>query len=484
MFDHSDGADAAELVSAYGFTLDPWQQTVLAAWLGRDADDRFTATSCGLAVPRQNGKNALIEARELYGIVTSGERILHTAHEVKTARKAFLRLASFFENERMYPELAALVKSIRKTNGQEAVELWAVDPETGAVLEGIDGGAVEFSARSRGAARGFTCDVVIFDEAQELTDEQMDALMPTLSAAAGGDPQMIFTGTPPGVRSPGSVFTRTRATALSEWDGSTAWHEWSVETMPRPDTPVGELVNLAYETNPAMGYRISESYVAKEAATLSPDGFARERLGWFAPVERIDKPISRKLWADAEIKRIGNGYTGITAFGAKFSPDGASVAVAGCKLGGKAKPGKAAVELVKLETTADGTKKLAEWIAQRKTSVSVVVVDGMNGADALCANVSDIGTPRGYLVRPRTSDIINATVSFMDGLKAGTLAHTPNPDLDKAATGCAKRAIGTRGGWGFGSDGSVAVETVEACALAYWGAKNTKRNPRRKQRML
>ena len=48
--------------------------------------------------------------RELYGMVVLGERFLHTAHEVKTARKAFLRIAGFFENPRQYPELAAMAK--------------------------------------------------------------------------------------------------------------------------------------------------------------------------------------------------------------------------------------------------------------------------------------------------------------------------------------------------------------------------------------
>src|SRR5690606_40084508 len=71
--------------------------------------------------------------RSLYGMVALGEKFLHTAHEVKTARKAFLRIASFFENPRRWPELAELVKEIRRTNGQEAVVLH-------------NGGSVEFVA--------------------------------------------------------------------------------------------------------------------------------------------------------------------------------------------------------------------------------------------------------------------------------------------------------------------------------------------------
>ena len=83
---YTDGGAAAELAAAYGYELDPWQRSVIDAWLGRDEADMFTATSCGLSVPRRNGKNALLEVRELYGLVCNGERFLHTAHEVKTAR--------------------------------------------------------------------------------------------------------------------------------------------------------------------------------------------------------------------------------------------------------------------------------------------------------------------------------------------------------------------------------------------------------------
>src|SRR5688572_20060897 len=83
---HAD--DAAFFASAYGLTPDPWQMRVLAAWLGETTGGRWSAPRAGLAVPRQNGKNALLEVRELYGMVALGEKFLHTAHEVKTARKA------------------------------------------------------------------------------------------------------------------------------------------------------------------------------------------------------------------------------------------------------------------------------------------------------------------------------------------------------------------------------------------------------------
>ena len=481
---YSDGEDAAELASAYGYDLYPWQRKVLTSWLGRGTDDRFTAESCGLSVPRQNGKNALLEVRELYGIVTTGEKFLHTAHEVKTARKAFLRLASFFENERQYPELAAMVKCIRKTNGQEAVELWALNPKTGDVMVGRDGGSVEFSARSRGAARGYTVDTVIFDEAQELTDEQVEALVPTLAAAPSGNRQFIYTGTPPGPKSPGEVFARTRTNALNGVDATIAWHEWSVEALPRRDAPMDELVRLAYETNPTLGYRIDASFVEKEAVTMAIDGFARERLGWWSPTSSISRPISAKTWRETAIEAIGDLYAGKTAFGVKFSPDGASYALSGCKLGKGAKRSKAAVELIRTGGTASGTAELADWLIERKGSAAAVVIDGMAGAEALCARLAELKAPKSYVIRPRTADVVGAATDFADSLKSGDIAHTGDAELERSATLCVKRPIGSRGGWGFGSTDSAQSEPVESCALAYWGAKSTKRNPKRKQRML
>lgn len=197
---YSLAGDACFLAGAYGLEPDPWQRNVLGNWLGVRADGKWASARCGLAVPRQNGKNGIIEIRELFGMIDLGEKFLHTAHEVKTARKAFLRIASFFENP-AFPELQDLVKDIRRTNGQEAIIL-------------TNGGGVEFIARTRSSGLGFTVDVLVLDEAQELNDDTLSALLPTISAAPKGNPQQILTGTPPKPSSDGDVFARMRRAAL------------------------------------------------------------------------------------------------------------------------------------------------------------------------------------------------------------------------------------------------------------------------------
>src|SRR5690625_3958679 len=98
--DLADAEEAVELAAGYGLTADPWQAGIIEGWLARRPDGFLAAGHCGLAVPRQNGKNGGVEIAQLHKMVFQGRKILHTAHEDKTGRMAFLRLKLFFQNER------------------------------------------------------------------------------------------------------------------------------------------------------------------------------------------------------------------------------------------------------------------------------------------------------------------------------------------------------------------------------------------------
>lgn len=457
---YTDGDDAADLAAEYGLPPDEWQKTVLDAWLGRDARDRLTATSCGLSVPRQNGKNGILEMRELYGLAIMGEKVLHTAHEVKTANKAFKRLRSFFEDDRRYPDLAELVVQIRRTNGQESIEL-------------SNGGLIEFSARSRGAARGFTVDVVVFDEAQELTDEQMEAILSTMAAAPSGNRQLIFTGTPPGPNSPGEVFSRTRKDAFAKSDKHLAWHEWSVER-------IGDVADRErwYETNPALGIRLDEDFTETELHRLSEDGFARERLGWWASTGG-KALISDKDWA--ALATDDPPVDGKLAYGVKFGPDGSTVALAACL---KPKEGLPHVELVECRSMRDGTGWLAEWLVERKGAAAAIVVDGRSHVDPLVASLREGKVPEKAIVVCGTREVVASATRMLNAVREKKITHFAQPALDDSATRCQKRPVGRGGGFGWGAVGDADPTLMEAASLAYWGAMTSKRNPGRRARIL
>lgn len=459
-FSHAD--DAAFLSSSYGLTPDEWQFTVLEAWLGEQRNGKWSAGRCGLAVPRQNGKNGLLEMVELYKLVVLGRRILHTAHEVKTARKAFLRLCGFFENERQWPELAELVKEIRRTNGQEAVVL-------------TNGASCEFVARSRGSARGYTVDDLMLDEAQELTDEQLEALLPTISSAPSGNPQVTMIGTPPGPNSPGQVFTRMRSAGVEGKDRRLSWHEWSVIG----DVDVHDR-SLWAQTNPSLGTRLHMSVIEDEVAQMSPDGFARERLGRWSEDAATGGIVTAAKWKALESDAPTDGET---FYGIKFSPDGETMALS---VALRPKDGPIHVEGVFHKPMYDGIRWLVDWLKAptpgdakerpRWSTCGAIVVDGKANAPAFVKALLTEGCKERQIKRPTTEDVVAAHSMWLQAIRNGEMTVIDDPAMLASVTGAGRRKIGNLGGWGLEPlTEDVDVTLAESGVLAHFGAATIKK---------
>lgn len=458
----TDGKDAALLMSEYGYKLDKWQQLVINCWLGKDASGKYNVTSAGLSLPRQNGKNVCLEAREFFGLVINGERILHTAHQVRTSKKSFRRIAAMFTDKR-HPEITDLVKQIRYTNGEECIEL-------------DNGGSIEFSARSRQAARGFDgISLVVYDEAQEVTDDQVDAIMATLSASATGTRQIIYTGTPPYPGCPGDVFRRRRDVSISNPGKHDAWHEWSVQADTIVDINASDK-SLWYMCNPALGIRLEEEFTDEEMRTLSPDGFARERLGWWAPEleHKLDYAIPMDIWdacGSDELKPEGK-----TAYGVRFSWDGAEVCLCGAVVTAE---GQARISMIERRPTGMGTQWLADWLNQRASIGCCVVIDGRNGVDVLIDKIAGTWRGKGAIVKPSYKDVIAAASIMIEMLNGKEVTwYKQQTALRDSAVTAVKKPLA--GGWIFGGDDST---PITAAALALWGAKKSKRDPSKRMRI-
>jgi hypothetical protein len=183
------------------------------------ADGRWAAATCGLAVPRQNGKNG--DHRDPRAVRHGRSSASGSCTRRTRSRQPARRSSGSPRSSRTSGSTRAgcrLVKSIRKTNGQEAIFL-------------DNGGSIEFIARSKGSGRGFTVDVLVCDEAQDLTDEELAALLPTISASPLGNPQVILTGTPP-QWGKGLPFRRVREDGEAKRDARLAWTDFGA-----PDGP-------------------------------------------------------------------------------------------------------------------------------------------------------------------------------------------------------------------------------------------------------
>lgn len=463
--------DCAELASRYGLTPDEWQANVLRAWMGRGADDKWSAGRWGIAVPRQNGKNGILEMVELYFTVILGLKVLHTAHEVKTARKAFRRLLSFFEDERRYPELAGMVKELRKTNGQEAIVLHHEDCAGGDGCSCKGGGSVEFIARSKSSGRGFTVDVLVCDEAQEYGDDAQAALLPTISSAPSKDPVQILLGTPPAPGMDGTVFTRLREAGVSGAE-RVAWCEWSAESGVEPEDRAAWFSN-----NPSLGIRLNLSTVVDEFGSMSPEMFKRERLGVWDTGANGSAAFNFTAWRRLAAEPPADG---VRVFGVKFSADGSAVALGACV---RPEVGEPFVEGVASRSMGEGTQWLVDFLVERKDRTAQIVVDGRAGVGFLVDALRAEGVGRRVIVTPTVDQAITAHTMFDQAVTEGALAHAGNPGLDGQVQGATRRKIGTSGAFGWAPrdpDGSVGL--LDAVTLAHWGARTTKRKPGRRQR--
>lgn len=463
--DLADAEDAIEFASAYGLTADGWQQHVLRSWLGLLEGGQLASPRCGLAVPRQNGKNALIEIIELFKTVELGRRVLHTAHEVKTARKAFARLKYFFGDRvadpaAAFPELNNLVREVRNTNGQEAIVL-------------SNGGQVEFIARSRSSGRGFTVDDLILDEAQELSEDALAALVPTLSASP--NPQRIFTGTPPGPTSVGEVFTRVRQTGLAGKDARLCWQEWRADLDADPDDETS-----VAKANPALGIRLLWDTIADERADMSEDTFARERLGLWETQATL-QVINPDLWASlADAPDPALGYAGSqpldpVAFAADVTPDRQRATIS---LAGRTKEGFLHIETV-------DNQRGTGWVVPRLLELSAkwkpcaIVLDPGSPAGSLITTLQDAGVEP---LLTSTRDVGQACGSFYDLAVEKRLRHLNDPRLNAALHSARKRPLGDSGAWAWHrKDTTVDITPLVAGTLALYGYQSRKPEPKVKR---
>jgi hypothetical protein len=465
------GQEAIDLAAKAGLVLDPWQRYVLNQAMAEDDEGRWAAFEVCVNVPRQNGKGAIIEARELWGLFIGGEElILHSAHEFKTAKAAFKRIERLI---RRCPDLLKRVKTFRQTVGEEAVELH-------------DGRTLRFIARSKGSGRGFTGDCNILDESMILGDEAMDALLPTMAAV--DDPQIWYLGSA-GIGAPSVQLGRLRKraeTALETGvpDSSLAYMEWSISPHVKEcvkgctDHDDADSDEAILRANPSTGYRLSLVKSRNERTTLSPAGYARERLGVGEyPSEEGDAwaVIGKDAWealADGE-----SAAEDPVAFAIDVTPERshASICVAG-------RTGE--VVHVEVVDNRPGT----DWVAKRARELTKKwrprcwVIDPGSPAGSLIREVkeelrvdpdeevADDEEPQllAPIVQTKTRDVVQATGQFYDAVAAARIVHLDQAPLSTALAGAKKRDLGEAWAWARRGVG-VDITPLVGVTHARWG---------------
>jgi len=451
----TSGAEAADFGSSAGITLDPEQRLALDLILAERADGRWSAFEAALVASRQNLKTFVFEVIVLADLyLFESELIVWTAHESSTAMEAFRGIKMRIET---YPHLSKRVRKITEANGDEGIEFHGRQ-------------RLRFRARTTTGGRGLTGDRVILDEAQELTASMVGSLMPTMSAKSmTGNPQLLYGGSAGKPKS--AVWRSIRDRGRAGDDPSLVYLEWCADRKPC-GTPrcthfkgsvrcqLDDPANWA-RSNPAMGRRISQDFIAAERRSLPPAEFARERMGWWEdPEESVGAGVPLDAWRDCGDRH--SQIHAIQAFALDVAPDSewSAIAVAGLR-----EDGVPHVEVIenRLGTT---------WVADRLSELlsdhgpRPVVVDPKGPVRSILAEIADAGVT---VTEAETAGYVTACESLVDRLNRRALRHIVQGELDTPARSAVRRPVGDSWVWSRKLS-PVDISPLVAATLALWGA--------------
>lgn len=459
----SAGEEAIELAAAAGLHLDPWQQWFLTESLGERADGKWSAFEVALCVARQNGKNAIVEARELAGLFLFDEKLItHTAHQFDTSLEAFRRLLTLIES---VPEFDQQVKRVSRSHGDEGIELKG-------------GNRIRFRTRTRGGGRGFSGDLILLDESMIIPEASMAALLPTLSARP--NPQVWYTGSAvdQNVHEHALPFARVRARGESDDDPRLLYAEWSIETpLDQVTAQIENDVASWAQANPALGIRLSTENIEAEQRALSPRDFAVERLGagdWPALEEDEGEGITREMWHSCEDQKSQLQDPVSIAF--DVTPDRMRAAIVAA---GRNADGNPHIEVIAHQSgTAWLPSKLEDLV--NKHDCGPVVLGARSPAAAMVSKLTELGVPFEVV---DLAPFAQACGAFFDEVRDGNLRHLGTGELQAAALGARERAQGDAWLWSRKSS-TVDISPLVAATLAYHAAGVQRAKPRRTRRVV
>lgn len=473
--------DLADEIVAFGsiggIVLDdaPWKRSVLADWSARRDGKWLHSTDC-LSGPRQMGKSWAGIGFSALAAAAAGYKVLWSDHNYSTTKEMLRRFREIFgtkPNDRgaRRPKLNAMVSETNNETAQESITFRS-------------GGKLGFSTRTKTSNLGFEWDILILDEAQELQEEHLVAMLPTTSGGSKRDSKIIYLGSPerPGGR--GTKFGAERDKILHGIEPRASWREYGLGRELTEDefSDDAAMVGLLAEANPSVGYSADIDAILTGIHKMLRVSASQEYFGYWLPAI-AGGVISPEDWSACEVAVEDVAPGGRLAYGVMFARDGSAVALASAT---RPDEGLPHIELVEVVEATAGAGWLVDWLSARikggkgsGRTPAVVVLDGKSGVDDLFSRLTDErGCPKRAIVKARADQAIAAASRLDSDIKDRRLTHIAQEPLDQSARSVTRRKIGSGGGWGFGGDFSA---PVEACALAHWGVMTTKRDPSRIQ---
>jgi phage terminase large subunit-like protein len=422
-----------------------WQRYAAGVALEREAD-RWAYRTVGVVVARQNGKTGLAARRITAGMMLGWSKVvLHTAQDRAVPRKTFEEIVNLCRSTAW---MRAEIARVRLANGQEELTLRS-------------GATYRILAPRPSAWRGWTSDLIVFDEAREHRDDAAySAALYTMRASP--DPQLWVlsnAGDPDSV-----VLNRLRdrgraAAGAPGTDPRLAWLEWSAA----PERALDDVEGWR-EANPALGELITADTLAAELADDDGARFETEALcRWVASV--ADPAVPLEAWQACAVEDLSSVRTdpGSLIGAVDLDPQtGAAVILAVARASGHA-PRYVADPVVWWDVAADEAEVagvLEDWIrTHRPRGIGFDPYTTQGVIDRLPPGLVDTTAVAG-------SRFVVASSQIRDSVLAGRLIHGGDDTLELQIT-AARRRPAADGSWRITRiDSPVAIPGVMALARA------------------
>lgn len=441
------GAEAVELYNQSGRSAIEWQERMAEDIMAVNADGLWVHMKFGWSISRRNGKSEILIMRADWDL-HHNRRTLYTAHRGSTSDNAWEKVCKLL-SRCGYRE--GVDYKTYKSAGRRSIE-WLKDGSEA---------VINFRTRTSLGGLGEGYDTLIIDEAQEYTADQETALKYVVTDSP--NPQTLMCGTPPTAVSSGDVFLKYRKRCLTGTEQDAGWAEWSV-----PALTDAHNVDLWYETNPSLGFILTERTIRSELGDDQVDDNI-QRLGlWLRYNQKSE--ISEKEWTACRAESVPELLQPVrVCYGVKYAQKSGNVSLAAAV---RLTDGRVFVEAIDCRSVRDGTAWIIAYL--RSAAADTVVIDGAAGAPILTAEMENAEV-KCKAVLPKVSDVITANSLFETNLFDGKITHMAQPSLSQVVTNCEHRAIGTNGGFGYVSilEGSD-ISLLEAVSLAHWACAGAK----------
>lgn len=450
---NTDIAAAIRGAEMQGLPITRQGEEIAAVMEALDKHGRPLYRDVVILIPRRASKTTSIwnvilgrcVSRPGYKVVTTAQDGIRARNRFREVQRAMERLD--FEGK---GDPANRLGRLRWANGDEAIEfdngsrIWVVPPESGAF-------------------RGDAADLILFDEAGELSAQRSEDLssgaLPIMDTRPDG--QVVYAGTP-GTSRQGLLWDKFQAAQGKKSKvGIVGYYAEDHETTFQYEVDGSYKLNskLLRRVHCGIGTLTKLDIIASRAEAMSPIQFEREYMCRF-PFDSATSAISSAKWKAARSPvslpprpdKIGLAFD--------IAPDGSSAALVAAW---RDENEKAHVEVLAAEWGSDW---LAAEVRKATKKYRVPVAYDTIGANT---DVADrLKRLRVSLAPLYIRQMEGAAARFAQLLETGRLVHYDQEDLNKAAQGAVWRNVGENGRLFARKASAADVCSLVAASEAIW----------------